>query len=152
MAEINSRQAAKVAAGTKMVPNEAYGKKRIIVLTTPATHAAAQNDTLASGIRLPPGTRFTAGSMVSNAAMGTSVTLDVGIRNFDTKVVIDADGIGAAIAVATAGQTEVNNGALVAAGIESVTDQPTEVYATFTGADPTDNAQLRLEIEVITYD
>lgn len=152
MAEIVSRQAAKLAANTKLAPHEANGKKRCIVITTPATHAVAQNDTIASGIPLPIGTRFTANSKVSNAAMGTSVTLDVGIRNYKTKVAIDADGIAASVAVAAAGRSALDSGVFVAAGAEYVTTEVSEIYATFTGADPTDNAQLRIEVEVITTD
>jgi len=151
MAEIVSRQAAKVAARTKMSPNEAYGKKRVVVLTSPATAAWAQNDTLASPVLLPVGTRFTCNSYVSNAAMGTSVTLDVGIRDKDG-VAIDADGIAAAVAVATAGRSALNNGALVKDGAEYVTTVPCYVYATLGGADPTDNAQIRIEVEVVTPD
>lgn len=152
MAEINSRQAAKIAANKKVAPNEIYGKKRIVVIGTPATHALAQGDTIASGVRLPVGTRFTLGSRVSNAAMGTSVTIDVGIRNADTKVAIDADGIAAAVAVATAGRSALDNGAFIAAGAEYVTDQPSELYVTIGGAAPTASAQLRVEVELVSAD
>ncbi|MEM5429396.1 hypothetical protein [Cupriavidus oxalaticus] len=151
MAEIVSRQAAKVAAGTKMSPNEAYGRKRVVVITSPAAHALAQNDTVASPVLLPVGTRFTCNSFVSCAAMGAGVTLDVGIRDANG-VAIDADGIAAAVDVAAAGRSALNNGALVAAGAEYVTTVPCYVYATFGGANPTDNAQFRIEVEVVTAD
>lgn len=151
MAEITSRQAAKVAARTKMSPNEAYGKKRVIVITSPATAAWAQNDTIASPVLLPVGTRFTCNSYASHAAMGTSVTLDVGIRD-KNGTAIDADGIAAAVAVATAGRTAINNGALVNDGAEYVTTEPCYLYATLGGAAPTANAQIRLEVEVVTPD
>lgn len=151
MPEFNSRQAALIAAGSKTLSN-AVGKKRVLVMTSPATAAWAQNDTFASGIRLQKGTRFTCGSFASHGAMGASVTIDVGIRNFDTKVVIDADGIAADVSVASAGRTALNNGVLVAAGAEYVTTEDVEVYATLEGANPTDDIGLRLEIEMITYD
>ena len=151
MAEIVSRQAAKVAAGTKMSPNEAYGKKRVVVITSPATVTWAQGDTLASPVVLPVGTRFTCGTNASHAAMGTGVTLDVGIREVDGTV-IDADGIAAAVAVASAGRSAANNGALVAAGVEYVTTKPCQVYATLGGGTPTANAQIRVEVEVVTPD
>lgn len=151
MAEITSRQAAKVAARTKMSPNEAYGKKRVIVITSPATAAWAQNDTIASPVLLPVGTRFTCNSFASHAAMGTSVTLDVGIRDVDGTA-IDADGIAAAVSVASAGRTAINNGALVKDGAEYVTTEPCYLYATLGGAAPTANAQIRLEVEVVTPD
>lgn len=151
MAEFNSRQAALVAAGSKTLSNS-VGKLRTLVITTPATAAWAQNDTLASGIRLPKGVRFLASSFVSHEAFGASVTLDVGIRNFDTKVAIDADGIASAVAISSAGRSALNNGALVAAGVESLTTADTEVYATFIAANPTDNAQLRIEVHYLSYD
>lgn len=153
MAEFNSRQAALIAAGTSTKPlSNSLGKKRTLVITTPATAAWAQNDTIASGIRLPKGVRFLSSSFVSHAAFGTSVTLDVGIRNFATKVAIDADGIAAAVAIASAGRSALNNGALVVDGVESVTTEESEVYATLTGANPTDNAQLRIEVDYLSYD
>jgi hypothetical protein len=151
MAEQVSRQAAKVAARTKMSPNEAYGKKRVVVITSPAAVTWAQGDTLASPQLLPVGTRFTCGSKVSNAAMGTSVTLDVGIRD-KNGVEIDADGIAAAMAVASAGRSALDNGALVKDGAEYVTTVPCYVYATLGGATPSANAQIRIEVEVVTPD
>lgn len=151
MAEIVSRQAAKVAARTKMSPNEAYGKKRVVVLTSPATAAWAQNDTIASPVLLPVGTRFTCNSFASHAAMGVGVTLDVGIRDANGTA-IDADGIASAIDVAAAGRSALNDGDLVAAGAEYVTTVPCYVYATLGGANPTDDAQIRIEVEVVTPD
>jgi len=152
MPEFNSRQAAKVAAGTKLGAGESGGVVRSVVLTSPATAAWAQNDTLASGVPIPIGSRFLSMSYVSNEAMGASVTLDVGIRNFDTKVAIDQDGIGAAVAVSSAGRSVVNNGVLVAAGVESLTTVVTEVYATLIAANPTDNAQFRIEVFYLSPD
>lgn len=151
MAEIVSRQAAKVAARTKMSPNEAYGKKRVLVITSPATAAWAQNDTIASPVLLPVGTRFTCNSFASHAAMGAGVTLDVGIRDKDGTA-IDADGIADGVDVSGAGRSALNNGVLVAAGAEYVTTEPCYVYATLGGANPTDDAQIRIEIEVVTPD
>lgn len=151
MAEFNSRQAALIAAGSKTLSNS-QGKKRTLVITTPATAAWAQNDTIASGIKLPKGVRFLCDSFASHGAFGASVTCDVGIRNFATKVAIDADGIAAAVAIASAGRTAMNNGALVLDGVESVTTEESEVYITLTGANPTDNIQGRWEISYISYD
>lgn len=152
MPEFNSRQAAKIAAGTKIGAGESGGTIRSVVLTSPATAAWAQNDTLASGVPIPIGSRFLSMSYVSNEAMGASVTLDVGIRDFTTKVAIDADGIGAAVAVSSAGRSLLNNGALITAGIESLTTVVTEVYATLTAANPTDNAQFRIEVFYLSPD
>jgi len=153
MPEIISRQVtAQTGAGKKMTQAESYGKKRVVLITSPATAALAQNDTIASGMRLPKGTRFLAGSVVSHAALGTSVTMDIGIRNFDTKAVIDVDGIADGLDVAAAGRTVANNGALVAAGNEYVTAESVEIYATLLSANPTDDAQFRIEVEIATTD
>lgn len=152
MSEFNSRQAEKIATGKKLLPNEAYGKKRVVVITTPAIHALAQNDTIASGIALPAGTRFIADTFISHAALGAGVTVDIGIRNFKTKEVINATGIASGIAVATAGRTASNNGAYVAAGVEYVTAVPVEIYLTVGGGAPTANSQLRAEVSVVTVD
>lgn len=150
MPEFNSRQAALIAAGSK-VPSFSQGKLKVLVFTTPATAAWAQNDTIASGIKLPRNVRFLATSFVSHEDFTTSVTVDVGIRNFATKVAIDADGIAASVSIAAAGRSALNNGALVAAGAESITTEETEVYATLTGANPTDNKQARFEIHYLDY-
>ncbi|MFM9434606.1 uncharacterized protein YfaA (DUF2138 family) [Janthinobacterium sp. CG_23.3] len=152
MAEIVSRQAAKIVAGTKLSPHEAAGKKRVYVITSPAAAAWAQNDIFASGVRLPIGSRILCNSYVSNEAMGAGVTLDVGLRDWTTKVAIDADGIAAAVDVAAAGRTSLNNGAFVAAGVEYVTTVVSEIYATLGGANPTDDKQIRIEVCVVTTD
>lgn len=150
MAEQVSRQAAKVAALTKMSNTEALGKVSTIVITSPATVTWANGDTVASPVKLPKGTRILCGGYVSNAAMGASVVLDVGLRDATSAAAaIDADGIAAAVAVASAGRTVLNNGALVAAGVEYVTDQDSYIYATLSGATPTANAQIRIEIPVV---
>jgi len=156
MAEIVSRQVAAMAAGltgfAKPLTNLVFAKKRVITITAPTTQVIAQNDTIASGIALPVGTRFGLSNWVSHQAQGTSVTLDVGIRNFATKVAIDADGLGALVAVAAAGITQFATGALVAAGADYVTTEVSEIYATYIAANPTDNAQMRLDIEVLLPD
>lgn len=153
MAEIVSKQAAEIAAGRKMNPAKCFAKQRVVVITSPATAAWAQNDTIGSGIKLPVGTRILAGGKASYGALGTSVTLDVGLREFaGAKTVIDADGIAAAVAVATAGRADLNNGALVAAGVEYLTTVESEIYATLGGANPTDDVQIRIEIPVLLPD
>lgn len=151
MAEQVSKQAAKAAANTRLSPNEAYGRKRVIVITSPDTVTWANGDTIASPVLLPAGARFTAGSRASCAAMGASVVLDVGLRDVNG-VAIDADGIAAAVSVASAGRVALDNGAFVAAGAEYVTTKPGYVYATLSGATPTANAQIRIEVEVVTAD
>jgi len=145
MPEINSRQKTAIAAGQKVL-HSVHGTPKCLVFTSPAAAAWAQNDTFASGQRIPAGSRLLANSIVSHGAMAASVTVDVGLRNFVTGVAIDADGIAADVSVAAAGRTALNNGALVAAGVDSVTTEDAEVYVTIEGANPTDDIQMRFEI------
>lgn len=151
MAEINSRQKTAIAAGTKVLPS-VDGKVRCLVFSSPAVAAWAQNDTFASGMKLPKGARLLPQSYVSHGAMATSVTVDVGLRGFTSGTVIDADGIAVDVAVATAGRTLINNGVLVADGVDSVTTEDAEVYVTVEGANPTDNIQMCFYIFYLSND
>ena len=153
MAEQVSRQAAKIAAGTKMLPHEAGGKVRCAVITSPAAVTWASGDTLASPHIIPAGSRILCTSYISCADMGTSITADVGLRNASTGVEVDLDGIASAIDVATAAVRSIaNNGALVKDGIESVTTVPTVPVLTLNGGTPTANAQIRVEVFYLSYD
>lgn len=152
MAEKVSKQAAYVAAGTrKQAPVMGGGAKKCIVITSPDTVTWAQNDTIASPVLIPKGSRFLCDTFVSHADMGTSITLDIGIRKAsDNSTAIDADGICAALDVATAAaRAAANNGALVKDGVEYVTTEDSYVYATLGGGTPTANAQLRIEVSVL---
>jgi hypothetical protein len=146
MAEFISRQAAKVAAGTKLDAGESGGKVRCVVITTPATYTAAVDDTIGSAVPIPIGARFLSIGRVGNAAGASSSTLNVGLRNFETKAVIDEDGLVATIGIQTAGVNNAANGFFFLNGIDSLTTQVTEVYATWKGATPTANQQLRIEM------
>ncbi len=150
MAEIVSKQVAITAAGSKNTASKlGGGVKRTIVITSPDTVTWAQNDTIASPILVPKGSRFLCDSFASHADMGTSITLDVGIRD-TSGTAIDADGIAAAVDVATAAaRSALNNGALVKDGVEYITTQDCYVYATLAGGTPTANAQIRLEVSVL---
>lgn len=147
MAEIVSKQAALVAAGTKQLgPKMGVGKPTTVVITSPDTVTWAQNDTIASPVLIPKGSRILCHSYVSCADMGTSITLDVGLRKASDGTAIDADGIAAAIDVATAAVRAVlNNGALVKDGVEYITTEDSYLYATLAGGTPGANAQLRIE-------
>lgn len=149
MAEVKSRQSALVEATKKVLPTDAHGRRRIIVITTPAAFTAALNDTMGSGAVVPAGARFTAGSIVSCAAGAASSTLSIGFRHPETKAVFDATAIASGVDIAAAGQKEANNGTKVADGIEHVISQPVEVYLTFTGAAPQANQAIRAEIEYV---
>jgi hypothetical protein len=155
MPEFNSRAAALIAAGSKAL-NTTHGKKRTAVIVSPAVAAWAANDTLAGGILIPKGSRFCASNFVSSAAMGAGVLLSVGIRNFYTKGAIPSggggSGIAAAVDVAAAGVKALTPGTLVATGVDYVTTEDAEIYATLGGAAATANAQIRIEVDYITYD
>lgn len=144
MAEIESRQAARTAASAtgvgKMLATD-VGKIMAITIDSPAVAAWAQNDTIASPVRIPKGAK-PIGAIVKHGAFGTSVTLDVGLRNYDTGAAIDADGIVAARAVATAGGGFDNSGALCLTPQQLSVDA--QLYATLGGANPTDDVQLTI--------
>lgn len=152
MAEHSSRQKANITAGTRMKPAEVGGKVRCLIITSPADADWAQNDTLASGVPLPIGTRILGSSIVSHGALGASVTMDIGLREYATGTAIDLDGIASNLDVSAAGRTAANNGALVAGGAEYITSVVSEVYVTLGGANPTDDAQFRVEIYYLSTD
>lgn len=145
MAEINSRQKTSIAAGSKVL-NSVHGTPKCLVFTSPATAAWAQNDTFAAGQKIPKGSRILGTTSLNCGALGASVTADLGLRNFDTQAEVDLDGIAANVAVATAGHYAMNNGALLASGIDSVTTVDTEPVVTLEGANPTDDIQIRVEV------
>jgi hypothetical protein len=145
MPEINSVQKTAMAAGTKLLPST-HGKVRCLYFSTPATAAWAQNDTFASGVILPKGSRILPSSYVSNSAFGSSVTADVGLRNAVTGVEIDLDGIADGIDIAAAGRQVLNSGLLVAGGVDSVTTADAEVVVTLLSADPTNDADMAVYI------
>jgi hypothetical protein len=151
MAEQTSREAARLAlasAGYKMKAASS-GDLRASVVTGPDTVVWAQNDTCGNRDIIPAGSRVV-GAYVNCAAMGTSVTLDVGLREWKadgTGTAVDADGIVAALAVgAAAVNAYTATGALVASGVDSVTTVATEPYFTLTGANPTDDADIRVTV------
>jgi hypothetical protein len=156
MPEIVSRQVTSLANTTtgvgKSLPPGTGGKKRTIVITSPATATWANGDTIASGVPIPIGSRFACTNYVSCGAAGASIVLAIGIRNFATKAAISASGIASAIDISAAARQIANNGALVAAGVESTTTVVSELYATISGGTPTANTQLRIEVDVITLD
>lgn len=152
MAEILSRQAAAAAANQKLIPAKVAGKQRVVIIQTPVTHSIANGDTLGSGVRLPVGTRFLAGTFLRNAALGASATVSIGLRDWKTKAPLSATGIASAIAAATAAQGLANNGAYLAAGADFVTTTETELYLTFGGATPTPNAQVVAEVSILNTD
>lgn len=151
MAEVLSLQAARAGAGAtgygKRLPTD-QGKVQTILVTAPAGTTWASGDTVASGVSLPVGSRFLSTGQMATDAMGAGITADVGLRNFATKAVIDADGIGAAVNMATSTVRSVQNGAFLSA-MDYVTTEPAEVYVTLAGGTPTANTRFRLELQVL---
>lgn len=150
MAEINSRQAAKIALGQKLMPSEA-GKDRTVVFQTPATFTAmAINDTLASGLVIPAGARIT-GCRISNSAGTASSTVNVGLRKKSDGTVLSATAISSAVAItsATTADTNAGNGAYLAAGVDQVLTDDAEPYLTATGAVLAANQLVRVSIDYI---
>lgn len=149
MSEVNSVQAALIAAGSKLAHSD-HGKSECIVITTPATFAQlAINDTMASGQFIPKGSRIL--SVWKGNGTGTaSSTFDLGLRKRDGTVV-DADGLVSAGALATATTIDVSvgTGLLLAAGVDYITADDVEVYLTATGAVLAANQDVRITVEYI---
>lgn len=134
MAEILSKQAALVAANKKLQNAQDQGRERQQLLIAPTVMSAmAIGDTMGTGVLIPAGSRLRS-ALLSVAAGSGSQTFNVGIRNFLTKVVIDATAIGSAVAVTSAATVSVFNGTKVTGGVDYVTDQDVEVYITNAGA------------------
>lgn len=149
MAEVNSYQAAEIAAGRKIRHCD-HGKAEYLVMTTPATFAElAIDDTLASGQFIPKGSRIL--SVWKGHGTGTaSSTADIGLRKRDGTV-IDADGLSALTTLTTATTVDlsVGTGALLAAGKDYVLADDAEVYLTAKGAVLAANQDVRITVEYI---
>lgn len=149
MPEFNSTQITGLASSpkTKVAPFD-NGSSQVLIATTPAVAAWAQNDTFVVGV-IPKGSRILSSSKVKHGAFGASVTMDVGVRDAVTGTVIDADGLAAALNVAAAGTKEISGGALVQP-TGYITTADVTVYATLAGANPTDNILAEFEIHYLT--
>ena len=149
MAEIVSKQAAKVAAGTKLTAAD-VGIARTVVITSPDTATYANGDTLASPVIIPAGSRVLCGGFVSCADMGTSITLDVGLRK-----VSDGHGNRRRRYRRGGGRGHGCDRAALNSGRWSRTAWNTSprwtryLYATLAGGTPTANAQLRIEVPIL---
>ena len=130
MAEVKSTQTTSAAAGSKLLPNADGGRKRVFFAEylAPASTQAV-SDTIYLG-DLPKGARICKDWVVSFSTGTASCTIDVGFRSKATGTVIDVDGIAAAVAITTAGQSGLNNGSSLNAGLSYVTTEVVEVYAT----------------------
>jgi hypothetical protein len=150
MAEQTSREATAIAASSSGYKMKAAssGKVRASVITGPTTVAWAQNDTCGNRDRIPAGSRMI-GAFVSNGACGASVTMDVGLRTWTadgTGTVVDVDALVDGLDVSGAQSTFQASGSAVAAGAEDVTTVATEPYFSLLGANPTDDADIRVTV------
>lgn len=151
MAEINSAQAVRVAAGQKIKSSE-QGKVKTLVITTPATFAQlAIADTIASSQILPKGSRPLA-CRISNGTGTASCTISVGLRKTDAaKTVVSATALAiqTAITTATTVPTIASNGTKIAAGVDNVLTEDNEVYITVAGAVLAANQAVRVEVDYL---
>lgn len=152
MAEQTSRQAARLAstsAGGKLRAGD-HGTVKCTSITSPATVTWANGDTIGNRTKIPAGARLLH-ARVSCQDMGTSITLDVGVRAWKpdgTGTAIDADGIVAALDVATAAVSALSmTGAMVKDGTDTgILTADAEAYFTLNGGTPTANAQIRVDV------
>jgi hypothetical protein len=147
MAEFDSRQiTARAATPPVKTNNYDQGAINVLIATTPAAAAWAQDDTFEIGT-IPKGARILRSSRLWHAAFGSSVTMIIGVRDAAAGTVIDADGLLASASVATANLvTSISTGALLTAANGYVTTADVVVYATLGGANPTDDIQAEFEI------
>ena len=151
MAEFDSRQITALAGTPKVKPSPFdHGRINVLIATTPAAAAWAQNDTFEIG-RIPKGSRILRSGKMWHGAFGASVTMTIGVRDAVTGTVIDAAGLLASASVATTGLVKnIDTGALLNQANGYVTTADVVVYATVAGANPTDDIQAEFEIEYIT--
>ena len=130
MAEVKSTQMTSVAAGYKLLPSADGGRERLFFAEylAPASTQAV-SDTIYLG-DLPKGARIRHDWIVNFSTGTASCTIDVGFRSKATGTVIDVDGIAAAVAITTAGQSALVNGSSLTTGLTYTTTEVVEVYAT----------------------
>lgn len=145
MPEVRSTQTAAIAAGSKVLPNADGGRKRLFFAEyVQGASTQAISDTIYLG-DLPKGARICKDWLLNCSAGTASSTMDVGIRSKATGAVISATGIAAAVNTNAAGYKDANTGALLAAGLQYVTTEAVEVYATITAAVLAANQKLTIE-------
>lgn len=150
MAEVNSRQAAKIAAGQKVANSDA-GRLRTVVIQTPAVFSQlAIDDTLAGGVFIPAGSRIV-NARVSCSAGTASSTFNLGLRKRKDLTVVDATAITSLQAITSASTTPVPcaNGTKMAAGVDYVLADDCEVYLTAKGAVLAANQLVRIEVDYV---
>lgn len=145
MAEVKSTQTTAVAAGQKLLPSADGGRKRLFFAEyVQGASTQAINDTIYLG-DLPKGARICKDWLVNCSAGTASSTLHIGLRKKADGTVISATGIAASVDIAAAGYKDANTGALLAAGLQYVTTEAVEVYATINVAVLAANQKLTVE-------
>lgn len=147
MAEFNSVQKAlRLQTPPAKIRTQDNGKVQVAIGTFPTTWSGVVNDTIGFGIVIPKGARVLRSCRLSCGAFGTSATLDIGVRKLDGTVV-DADGLGVTVNVATQNASrEINTGALFSTAEGPIMTDDVEVFGTLKGANPTANTVCELEI------
>jgi len=130
MAEVKSTQTTAVAAGQKLLPSSDGGRKRLFFAEY-LQGAGTQpiSDTIYLG-DLPKGARICKDWLLNCSAGTATGTLHIGLRKKSDQTVVAASGIAASVDVAAAGYKDANTGSLLAAGLQYVTAEALEVYAT----------------------
>lgn len=149
MAELQSRVAANIAGNIRSRVCDTAGSPTVMTIMTPATWSGAQNDTMGSGVTIPPNCRLLANSVVSCNAGSASSTLSIGLRSKKTGTVLSATAIASGVDIAASGVKNAFNGAYVDAGFDFVTTEESEVFLTFTGANPQANQKIRVEVAYV---
>lgn len=152
MAELTTvvRSEVDYQAGRKAHPTE-LNRQRTAIIDMAATYAApAQNDTAATHLVIPAGSRIKAPVTVSNAAGTASSTLSVGLRDALTKAVVDATAVVNAVAITTAATAQVNTGTKLINGQFYTLPSDCELYLTFSGAAGAANQAIRIEVDWIS--
>lgn len=149
MAALKSTQETNRAAGVKMLPNVSTGKRRSAYGRIVLAAAGVVGDTIDFCI-IPKGARISHFGAVNCSTGTASSTLDLGLKSLKTGVVIDADGVAAAVAIATAGHKTANNGALIANGEEYVTTEDVVLYGTIAGANAPSGQKIIVDVPYVT--
>lgn len=143
MAELTTATRTQIAqsAGLKAAPS-AFNPERRIFIDTPAVWTAANGDTAGTSMVIPAGSRILGGVSLSNAAGAASSTLSIGIRDANTKSIIDATAVMSATSIAAAQALSVFSGTKSVNGIYYVLPVDCELYLTFGGAAPQANQAI----------
>jgi len=145
MPEVRSTQTTAIAAGYKVLPSAEGGRRRLFYAEyVQGAATQAVSDTIYLG-DLPKGARILHDWVVNFSTGTASCTIDVGFRRKSDGTVLDVDGIAAAVAITTAGQSALVNGSSLTTGFTYVTPDVVEVYATIRTAVLAANQRLIIE-------